>query len=319
MPKRRTEPTASSLLGSWTDADTAMQIVGTSLGIFEALDPDRVLAEETPLRRALFDVLLSLVEGGAVEMRTADGGRFAFRWRTDYAEAGLDPEGHDAVDVEPPPPHLEELVRLRRERDEALGRADFAEALAEERERLLRLANVPVPATRMAPADPAGVAPHLDPEGQSVLDVLYASRRTGANAAEPVPDPDPAIAEPESATTDLEAISAAEAAAPEPKPKTQQKAQPKPRSKTQQKAQPKPKAKAKAAPKPKATPARTEPATADSHDASFPTASWPGEVVYLPAATPADEDDENGPRWTGYALERPRPHLSTVEPIADEA
>ena len=151
MPRPGNEPTASSLLGAWTDADTAMHIVGTSLGAFGALDPDRVLSEETPLRGALFDILLSLVEGGALEMRTVEAGRFAFRWRADYATAGLDPDGHEPVDVEPPSPHLAEIARLRLERDDALGRADFALALAEERERLLRLASVPVPATRLGP------------------------------------------------------------------------------------------------------------------------------------------------------------------------
>src|SRR5689334_11225963 len=129
MPRRRNEPTASSLLGAWTDADTAMHVVGTSLGVFGALDPDRVLSEETPLRGALFDILLSLVEGGALEMRTVEAGRFAFRWRADYATAALDPDGHEPVDVEPPSPHLAEIARLRLERDDALGRADFAEAL----------------------------------------------------------------------------------------------------------------------------------------------------------------------------------------------
>ena len=88
MPKRRTEASAGGLLGTWTDSDTAMQIVGTSLGMFGAglLDPDVVLASETPLRNALFDVLLSLVEGGALEMRPADNGHYAFRSRADIAD-----------------------------------------------------------------------------------------------------------------------------------------------------------------------------------------------------------------------------------------
>jgi hypothetical protein len=262
MPKRRTEPTASSQLASWTDSDTAMHIVGTSLGVFDALDPDRVLAEETPLRSALFDILLSLVEGGALEMRSAEGGRYAFRWRGDYAVAGLDPDNDTTVDVEAPSPHLEELIRVRRERDEALGRADFAEALAEERERLLRLASVPVPATRVAPPEPPVPAPALDAEGQSVLDVLYASRRDAAAPAEP----EPAV---------------------------------------------------EAKPKPKARATRKKPPAAEPREGSFPTASWPSEVVYLPP--PADPDDGEGPKWTGYTLEPPHPHLSTVEPLADEA
>jgi hypothetical protein len=247
MPRRRSESTASSLLGAWTDVDTAMHTVGTSLGVFTALDPDRVLSEETPLRRALFDILLSLVEGGALEMRSAEDGRYAFRWRPDYATAGLDPEGRQTVDAEPPSPYLAELARVRLERDDALERADYALTLAEERERLLRLANVPVPATRLAAhAEPV---PALDPETQSVLDVLYASRGA-AIATEP-------------ATNGREpSVGSADA--------------------------------------PAAAPKRVR------------------KVVRLPPPAPVD-DDTDAPTWTGYALEKPLPHLSTVEPVADEA
>ena len=289
MPKRRTEPTASSQLGSWTDTDTAMHIVGTSLGVFAALDPDRVLAEDTPLRGALFDILLSLVEGGALEMRTADGGHYAFRWRADYAVAGLDPDGQETVDVEPPSPYLEELVRVRRERDDALGRADFAEALAEERERLLRLANVPVPATRVAPPHAAAPAPQLDAEGQSVLDVLYASRRNDAPPAEPPVEAD---------ADGPEVVEVAEAVEVEKASRA--------------------KAKPKAAPKPKAKTTRKKPPAAANREGTFPTASWPSEVVYLPTPAPIPDDEDDGPKWTGYTVERPAPHLSTVEPLADE-
>ena len=91
MPRRRAEETAAELLGTWTDSDTAMQIVGTSLGLFgpNRLDPEIVLAKETPLRNALFDVLLSLVEGGALDVRPAGDGHYAFRWRADYAVGAL--------------------------------------------------------------------------------------------------------------------------------------------------------------------------------------------------------------------------------------
>ncbi len=201
MPRRRVEPTAASLLGTWTDCDTTMQIVGTSLGLFGAglLEPAAVLEAETPLRNALFDVLLSLVEGGALEMRPADDGRYAFRWRADYAIAALSDETSATVDVDAPSPYLAELTRVKRERDDALGRADFAEALAEERERLLRLANAPVPhphsAVRPAPRESlAG----LDPETQSVLDVLYTSRRPDGP---PVPEV-PVAAQPQPVTVD---------------------------------------------------------------------------------------------------------------------
>jgi hypothetical protein len=137
---------------------------------------------------------------------------------------------------------------LQRERDDALGRADFAEALAAERERLLRLASVPVPADRHAPV------PGLDSEGQSVLDVLTASHH--------------------------DAPPAGSGDAPKP-------------------------ARKKPAARPKPSPRKTkEPAGTD--------------VVYL--ATPAGDDARTeGPRWSGYTLEKPRPRLSTVDRLAEEA
>ncbi|HTD50155.1 MAG TPA: hypothetical protein VK771_06125, partial [Acidimicrobiia bacterium] len=141
MPRPQGDTTAAALLGTWTDSDTAMQIVGTSLGILgpDRLDPELALSHETPVRNALFDILLSLVEGGALDMRPTDDGLYAFRWRPDYAVAGLTSETSSAIDVPAPSPYLAELTQLRRERDDALGRAQFAEALAAERERLLRL------------------------------------------------------------------------------------------------------------------------------------------------------------------------------------
>jgi hypothetical protein len=135
MPRRRTEETAAQLLAAWTDSDTAMQIVGTSLGVFGVglLDPEIVLAKETPLRNALFDVLLSLVEGGALDVRPTGDGHYAFRWRADYAVGALTPEMATTVDIEVPSPYLAELTEARRERDAALLRAESAEALAGER------------------------------------------------------------------------------------------------------------------------------------------------------------------------------------------
>jgi len=141
MPKRRTEVVAASLLTAWTDADTAMQVVGSSLGVFGPgpLDPTVVLAGETPLRNALFDVLLSLVEGGALELRATDDGHYAFRWRDEIASAGLKPDGSTPIDLAVPSPYLADLRRVQAERDEALARAELAEALAAEREHVLRL------------------------------------------------------------------------------------------------------------------------------------------------------------------------------------
>jgi hypothetical protein len=140
VPKRRNDATAAELLATWTDSDTAMQIVGTNLGIFGAglLDPEIVLASETPLRNALFDVLLSLAEGGAVDVRPTGDGYYAFRWRKDYALGALNSDRATTIDIDAPSPYLLELADARRERDQAIARAETAEALAAEREDSLR-------------------------------------------------------------------------------------------------------------------------------------------------------------------------------------
>ncbi|HTK15759.1 MAG TPA: hypothetical protein VL769_05155 [Acidimicrobiia bacterium] len=216
MAKRRSEVVAASLLPSWTDADTAMQIVGTSLGLFGAgpLDPTVVLSAETQLRNALFDVLLSLVEGGALEMQVAGDNRYAFRWRDDVAIAGLAAGDSTPIDLAVPSPHLAELERIRAERDNALGRAEFAEALAAERERLLRLAEA-----RRAPSEPAVETPASKPALRKP-----AARKATPKNAEPEKAPKPARRKPApkpaeplervvaAATPEVVVLSAAEAA-----------------------------------------------------------------------------------------------------------
>jgi hypothetical protein len=194
MGKRQTEVVAASLLSAWTDSDTAMQVVGASLGVFGSgpLDPTVVLASETPLRNALFDVLLSLVEGGALEIRTTADGRYAFRWRPDIAVAGLQPNASTAIDLAVPSPYLAELERANAERDEALGRAARAEALAAEGERLLRLAGV------RGPGEPRG--PGVDPRDESVLDVLYAQPVEAPSTPSRKPAPKKAAARKPAAT-----------------------------------------------------------------------------------------------------------------------
>jgi hypothetical protein len=151
MAKRREEATTAELLSAWTDSDTAMQIVGTSLGVFGAgsLDPEIVLASETPLRNALFDVLLSLAEGGALDMRPSGDGYYAFRWRADYALGALSSDHATTIDIDAPSPYLIELADARRERDEAVARAEAAEAVLADLERALR------PVGASAAADPA--------------------------------------------------------------------------------------------------------------------------------------------------------------------
>jgi hypothetical protein len=350
-----------------------MQIVGTSLGMFgpDLLDPELALSSETPLRNALFDVLLSLVEGGALDMRPTDDGLYAFRWRPDYAVAGLSPETSTSIDIEPPSPYLAELDEMRQERDEALGRAQLAEALAQERDRLLRLAEVPAPAPRPAKAGaPRKARVALDEQEESILDVLYASRATSAKP-KPKATPKPRTKtkpnvsdvtdrEAESASVDLVALEAesieieaieierveadaieiivesdasqpqaapAPAAARVTKSRTTTKAKPKPKVAAPKAAAPKvaaPKAAAAKATKPRAAKAKTaKAAELESND-----------VVYLtpPAAdTELDDvveshdnghaDDETTPRrakWSGYTLDKPRMHLSSVDRIADE-
>ena len=80
------------LLDVWTDPDTAMEIVGTSLGLFRGQDlsPTKILAADAHLRDTLLNVLVVLVDGGALEKRPCGGERDAFRWRPDIT-------GGDAV------------------------------------------------------------------------------------------------------------------------------------------------------------------------------------------------------------------------------
>ena len=81
----------TDLLSVWTDPDTAMRAVGTSLGIFA--DPLSGSAEtgpdESSLQQALLDVLLDLVDQGELEKRACADGRYAFRWRGDTASTAV--------------------------------------------------------------------------------------------------------------------------------------------------------------------------------------------------------------------------------------
>jgi hypothetical protein len=320
-----------------------MQIVGTSLGIFgpDLLDPELALSSETPLRNALFDALLSLVEGGALDMRPTDDGLYAFRWRPDYAVAGLSPETLTSIDIDAPSPYMAELVQLRRERDDALGRAEFAEALAQERERLLRLADVPVPATRAARSRaPRQAIDALDEREQSILDVLYASRQPNAAPDEiDIRDDEVEIAAIDLVSIEIETV---EVEAVEVVAKSRAAKPDAPARATKPRA--KPKAAAAKPAKPKAAAAKaTKPSTAKATKATKttrPKATEPkaaesdsSDVVYLTPPAPdtqsdngaGDEheqtDDESKPRrakWSGYTLDKPRMHLSSVDQIADE-
>lgn len=65
----------ADLLSVWTDPETAIDAVGTSLAVLDE-QPSR-------LRDELYGVLLDLVDRGELEKRALSDGRFAFRWRDD--------------------------------------------------------------------------------------------------------------------------------------------------------------------------------------------------------------------------------------------
>jgi hypothetical protein len=271
MAKRRSEVDAASQLSGWTDADTAMQIVGVSLGVFGTgqLEPTTVLSNETPLRNALFDVLLSLVEGGALEIRVAPGNRYAFRWRDDIAISGIAPDGATSIDLAVPSPHLAELQRVKAERDDALGRAESAEALAAERERLLRLADVPSPAEPRTTGRTRSL-PGLDTRDESVLDVLY---------SQPV--------EP--------------ASAPAAKPATRRTATKKP-----------------AARKPAAKPIAEKPVPENAAPEKAPRKPARAKAAPDIDLTLEEQRATRRPKWSGYAIDRPRQHLASVDRLVED-
>jgi len=74
----------TDLLSEWTDPDTAVEAVGNSLGVFDDVpSATAALRSQPPLRAALYDVLLRLVDGGALETRACTDGRLTFRWTAD--------------------------------------------------------------------------------------------------------------------------------------------------------------------------------------------------------------------------------------------
>jgi hypothetical protein len=87
----------TDLLSVWTDPDTAMYAVGTSLGIAgERLSGIRATAAASPLHEALYDVLLTLVDEGELETRACADGRYAFRWRADPQPAAVSTDATSA-------------------------------------------------------------------------------------------------------------------------------------------------------------------------------------------------------------------------------
>jgi hypothetical protein len=74
----------TDLLSEWTDPNTAMEAVGNSLGVFDDVPSAvRALHDDSGLRDTLYDVLLRMVDDGALETRACTDGRYAFRWRAD--------------------------------------------------------------------------------------------------------------------------------------------------------------------------------------------------------------------------------------------
>jgi hypothetical protein len=288
MAKRQGESVAAGLLSTWTDSDTAMQIVGVSLGVFGPglVDPTVALASETPLRSALFDVLLSLVEGGALDMRPSDDGRYAFRRRADLATAALSPSGSTAIDLAVPSPYLADLERARSERDDALTRAEIAEALAAERDRLLRVTDVPSPAKATAapelPAEPQSELTTLDTRDEGALDALY-----------PIP-PKPAP---------RKAASRKSAAGEPPPPKKARKTK-----------------KAAAAESGAGKPSKAPSEVVYLNPPAIDEATDAGAVPSTPVAeVPDNEAKEPRSKWSGYAVDTARPRLSSVDRLVDEA
>jgi hypothetical protein len=87
----------TDLLSVWTDPDTAMYAVGTSLGISgDRLSDTRQRTAASPLHAALYDVLLTLVDDGALETRECADGRYAFRWRADAQPAAVSTDATSA-------------------------------------------------------------------------------------------------------------------------------------------------------------------------------------------------------------------------------
>lgn len=88
----------TDLLSVWTDPDTAMHAVGASLGIFgdRVSDAGVTLPPASPLREALLDVLLTLVDDGELEKRACADGRYAFRWRADVESTAVSTDATSA-------------------------------------------------------------------------------------------------------------------------------------------------------------------------------------------------------------------------------
>jgi hypothetical protein len=87
----------ADLLSVWTDSDTAMHAAGASLGIFDRVPGNGTgLPAESPLRNALFDLLLTLVDAGELEKRACADGRYAFRWRSDVDSTAVSTDATSA-------------------------------------------------------------------------------------------------------------------------------------------------------------------------------------------------------------------------------
>ena len=161
---RRSDVVTTDLLFAWTDPDTAIEAVGTRLGILgERISELRTASAESPLRKALSDLLFDLVDHGVLEKRPCGNGRYAFRWRDELTLSAI------AVDAE----------QARRER-------------CAERSRRA----VPIPAPRVDP--PIVPAPVAIPEPAIAVstDIALAPTSTSTSTSTSAPPPPAATATP---------------------------------------------------------------------------------------------------------------------------
>jgi hypothetical protein len=81
----------TALLSEWTDPDTALEVVGNSLGRFtDVPSAVQALRTDAALHDALHDVVLRMVDQGVLETRALADGRRAFRWSAELGPVTAD-------------------------------------------------------------------------------------------------------------------------------------------------------------------------------------------------------------------------------------
>jgi hypothetical protein len=81
----------TDLLTEWTDPDTTMEAIGTTLGVFDeqVVAPHQILATDPHLRDSLQGVLACLVRAGVLGTRPCSDGRYAYRWQDGPVSPGV--------------------------------------------------------------------------------------------------------------------------------------------------------------------------------------------------------------------------------------